>query len=32
MTVVHIWGVEGGKLTELLLYPADQYAFDEFWS
>jgi ketosteroid isomerase-like protein len=32
MTVVHIWRVESGKLTELLLYPADQYAFDEFWS
>ncbi|HEX2178183.1 MAG TPA: nuclear transport factor 2 family protein [Actinomycetota bacterium] len=32
MTVVHIWRVEGGKLTELLLFPADQYAFDEFWS
>lgn len=32
MTVVHIWGIEGGKLTELLLFPADQYAFDDFWS
>lgn len=32
MTVVHLWRMEGGKLTELLLFPADQYAFDEFWS
>lgn len=32
MTVVHIWRLDGGKLTELLLLPTDQYAFDEFWS
>jgi ketosteroid isomerase-like protein len=32
MTVLHIWRIEGGKATELLLYPADQYAFDEFWT
>jgi ketosteroid isomerase-like protein len=28
---VHVWHVRDGKLAELWLHPADQYAFDEYW-
>ncbi len=28
---VHVWHVRGGKLAELWVHPADQYAFDEYW-
>jgi hypothetical protein len=32
MTVVHIWQLSDGQLAKLWLIPADQYAFDAFWS
>jgi ketosteroid isomerase-like protein len=32
MTVVQIWQLSDGKPSKLLLIPADQYAFDAFWS
>ena len=28
---VHVWHVRDGKLSEVWLCPADQYAFDEYW-
>ncbi|HEX2069903.1 MAG TPA: nuclear transport factor 2 family protein [Actinomycetota bacterium] len=28
---VHVWHVKNGKLGELWVHPADQYAFDEYW-
>lgn len=28
---VHVWHVGGGRLSEVWLHPADQYAFDEYW-
>src|SRR3954470_15295934 len=32
MTVVHIWQLSDGKLAKVSIIPADQYAFDAFWS
>jgi hypothetical protein len=32
MTLVHIWELVDGKLAKMSLLPADQYAFDAFWS
>jgi ketosteroid isomerase-like protein len=32
MTVVHIWEMVDQRPAKLLLLPADQYAFDAFWS
>jgi ketosteroid isomerase-like protein len=32
MTVVHIWEMVDRRAAKLLLLPADQYAFDAFWS
>jgi uncharacterized protein len=32
MMVVQIWQLSDGKLAKLSLIPADQYAFDAFWS
>jgi ketosteroid isomerase-like protein len=29
---VHVWHVREGKLGELWLHPADQYAFDGYWA
>lgn len=28
---IHVWHVRDGKLAEMWLCPADQYAFDEYW-
>jgi ketosteroid isomerase-like protein len=28
---VHVWHVRNGKLAEVWIHPADQYAFDEYW-
>lgn len=28
---VHVWHVKNGKLGELWVHPADQYAFDAYW-
>jgi ketosteroid isomerase-like protein len=30
--VVQVWRIRDGKVTEMWLYVADQYAQDEFWS
>jgi ketosteroid isomerase-like protein len=32
MTVVHVWEMVDRRPAKLLLLPADQYAFDAFWS
>jgi hypothetical protein len=32
MTVVHIWQLSDGKAAKVSIIPADQYAFDAFWS
>ena len=32
MTVIHIWEMADQRPVKLLLLPADQYAFDAFWS
>lgn len=32
MNNVHVWHVVDGTLTEIWIYPGDQYAWDEFWS
>jgi ketosteroid isomerase-like protein len=28
---VHVWHVRNGKLAEVWIHPADQYAFDDYW-
>ncbi len=28
---VHVWHVRNGKLAEVWIHPADQYAFDAYW-
>ncbi len=32
MNNVHVWHIVDGTLTEVWIYPGDQYAWDEFWS
>ena len=32
MNNVHVWHVSDGALTEIWIYPGDQYAWDRFWS
>ena len=32
MTVVHVFRIAGGRLTEMAIIPFDQYGFDAFWS
>lgn len=32
MNNVHVWHVIDGTLTEVWIYPGDQYAWDTFWS
>ncbi|HEX2043185.1 MAG TPA: nuclear transport factor 2 family protein [Acidimicrobiales bacterium] len=32
MNNVHVWHIVEGTLTEVWIYPGDQYAWDDFWS
>lgn len=32
MNNVHVWHIVDGTLTEIWIYPGDQYGWDEFWS
>ena len=32
MNNVHVWHLRDGVLSEIWVYPGDQYAWDDFWS
>ncbi len=32
MNNVHVWHIHEGVISDIWIYPGDQYAWDEFWS